>query len=222
MKSGGAGRFVSKLVTRDDVQLHVAVVVSDAKGTWEWHKKVQPYVRDRIDGKWNWPKNYYTSALVERLRFRSIALFQIRADKPLGGSFPVAQILLADGYPFICDPKKTSVFIWYLAAAPDGVLKAAGIPAGLKTLRALVDVGIQFSFMSGYEGRVSLHAARSTNPDADLQLFNQYRHIGLLPHGGLVGAFLRRTVRRNDGRYFCVDEQLALDLSNKLDYLRQA
>ena len=241
------GKFVREIETKGGRRLPVLISEAGAEGARYWHQRVQPHIinaesrqgngendaeaqsnthgntqgNNRLDRHWNWPGLYQWTMLLERLNKRRVVLLQMNVELADGDAFPVGQVLLSDGYPFIRNPRKPSVFLWFLAGAPRGALQEAGLPVDLKLMRPLIDVAIQFSFMSGYEGRISLHAARSGNQEGDEKLYNQYGHIGLKPHLGKLGRFIRFvTLRQNDGRYFYADEQKALDLSQKLDYLR--
>ena len=233
------GQFVREIETKGGRRIPVLVSEAGAEGARYWHQRVQPHIingesrqgkgenegdaqgYNRLDRHWNWPGLYQWTMLLERLNKRRVVLLQMNVKLADGNAFPVGQVLLSDGYPFIRNPRKPSVFLWFLAGAPQGALQEAGLPVDLKLMRPLVDIAIQFSFMSGYEGRISLHAARSGNQEGDQKLYNQYGHIGLKPHLGKLGRFIRFvTLRQNDGRYFYTDEQKALDLSQQLDYLR--
>lgn len=215
------GQFISAIETTNGARWSVTVEDAGKLGAQYWHRTVQPHTGSGLDRHWNWPNILKWTTITEKLMQRDVAFLQICVTTPFGTRFPVGQVLLSDGYPFISDARKQSVFLWYLAKAPSAALMQHQLPIDLKLLRPLVDLAIQFSYMSGYDGRISLHAATSGNQSSDERLYSQYQHIGLKPHGGKIGRLLRRlTLRKNDGRYFCVDEPQALDLSKKLDYLR--
>jgi hypothetical protein len=92
-----------------------------------------------------------------------------------GQMVPIAQMILSAGYPFLADKTLRSVYLWYLAAAPESYLSNFRIPK-VRVLPYLLDTAIQVSFQLGFEGRICLHAASSgTNYDATL--FSKYVRI---------------------------------------------
>jgi hypothetical protein len=223
------GRFVRFAETARKTRVPVRIAEATPATIALWDAHVQPYVRAarefRFDRKWQWSALLKFHQVQETLvglsgarRAADIRLLQAFAAASDGSAFPVGQVLLACGFPFIRDWDVPSVFLWYLAAAPRPALHAAGLPPDLKLMRALVDIAAQESFFRGFDGRVGLHAARSRwNLAANRDLYNRYRHIGLAP---LPGGLRASVGRRNDRRYFYLDPPLALDFAHRLDYLR--
>jgi hypothetical protein len=224
-------RFVAFAGTARRTRVAVRIAEATAATLALWEARVQPHVRAarefRFDRKWQWQKLARFHQVQESIVGLSgtrpaarILLLQVFAEIAGGAAFPVGQVLLACGFPFIGDWSEPSVFLWYMAAAPRAALHAEGLPPDLKLMRVLVDVAVQQSLASGYAGRVGLHAARSRwNLAANRDLYNRYRHIGLAPLPGGLRASLGR---RNDRRYFYLDPPLALDFARRLDYLREA
>ena len=217
------------------------VIVSHTQFRY-WHQRVQlPFIRPdegRLDRYWHWERFARFYRALELTLERTTTNLQILVPDRDGKEFPAAQLLVSDGYPYLPDPQKQCVFIWYLTGAPRAAFEAYGIP-DLKTLKPMIDVAIKHSFDLGYEGRVCLHAARHWNwlalwkwrhilkyrryREADRALCDKYSGAGMLPLP--VRSWLDRIImlgvgRANDGRYFYADERLALDLSKKMDYLR--
>jgi hypothetical protein len=224
-----AGRFLRHAETARKTQLSIRIAEATPQTLALWDAHVQPHIRDarefRFDRKWQWAGLLKFHQVQETIiglagarRAADVRLLQAFAERADGTAFPVGQVLLACGFPFIRDWDIPSVFLWYLAAAPRQALHAAGLPPDLKLMRPLVDIAVQESYANGFEGRVGLHAARSRwNLAANRDLYNRYRHIGLAP---LPGGLRASVGRRNDRRYFYLDAPLALDFARRLDYLR--
>ena len=223
------GRFLRHVETARKTQLSIRIAEATPQTLALWDAHVQPHIRDarefRFDRKWQWASLLKFHQVQEAIiglagarRAADVRLLQAFAERADGTAFPVGQVLLACGFPFIRDWDAPSIFLWYLAAAPRQALHAAGLAPDLKLMRPLVDIAVQESYASGFEGRVGLHAARSRwNLAANRDLYNRYRHIGLAP---LPGGLRASVGRRNDRRYFYLDAPLALDFARRLDYLR--
>jgi hypothetical protein len=224
-----ASRFVRYAETARKTRVPLAIAEATPQTLALWDADVQPRIRAsrefRFDRRWQWPallKFHHVQETIVGLsgsrppaRIRLLQAFAPTAD---GDAYPVGQVLLACGFPFIRDWNAQSVFLWYLAAAPRDALHAAALPPDLKLMRVLVDIAVQESLANGFDGRVGLHAARSRwNLAANRDLYNRYRHIGLAP---LPGGLRASVGRRNDRRYFYLDPPLALDFARRLDYLR--
>lgn len=218
------GKHIAHLETRSNTLIDAIVIEGGLAEALYWHQNVHlPYIAKspdfRLDRKWNWPRKVRWFNILERLLGRNTAFFQINVKDALGFAFPVGQVFVSDGFLFFPGQRQASIFLWFLAAAPTTALVAQGLPADLKLMRPLVDVAIQFSFQRGYDGRLTLHAAPSGNQGNDKELFDKYeKGVGLIPYQN-PASFISRS-RRNDGRYFYADENRALDLTARLDYLR--
>lgn len=219
-----AGQFIRWLEAVDGSRLRVKVVEADILDAEAWDAEVQARWiagTPRIDASWSWRRHYLRSALVEAAVARPLAYLQIQASTPSGDAFPMGQVLLVDGFPYPEDRARRCAFLWFLAAAPSGAVKSAGITACKGLLPALVDVGIQFSYICGHEGRLCLHASPAGTPAQQTELEERYENAGLRRHtkrwlrGWFVGW-----IRPNDGRYFVADETIARTLTAKLDPLR--
>jgi hypothetical protein len=215
------GKHISKLEVKSGGFVDAIVTEGTAESALYWHQQVQaPHIAGtaRVDRNWNWPRLMTWTSLLEKLLGRRAVFFQLNCAAATGSAFPVGQILVSDGYPFLSDHHKRCIFLWYLAGAPADALKTHGLPTALKLMRPLVDIAIQFSVQRGYGGRLALHAASNKNAADDKALCEKYeKGCKLIPFSAakrLSGA------RKNDGRYFYAHEQRALEVSSDLDYLR--
>lgn len=214
------GQFIRHLEAVDGSRVPVKVVEADISDAEAWDAEVQaPWIAgtSRIDAKWSWRRQYLRCALVEAAVARPLAYLQIQAAAPNGDAFPMGQVIVVNGFPYPESRAKRCAFLWYLAAAPSDAMKNAGVPVCRGLLAALVDVGIQFSYICGHRGRLCLHASPAGTAEQQLELKSRYEKAGLKHHtqGLLVGR-----VRFNDGRYFVADEQIALAMTAILDPLR--
>lgn len=213
-------KFISRMQRVDGSWVPVKVVEADLSHAEAWDRDVQlPWISatNRIDSKWRWRTLYLRSTLLEIALGRHLAYLQLTTPMPNGEVFVLGQVLLADGYPFPTDRSKPCVFLWYLSGAPHEAALAAGIPPVKGLLRALVDSTIQFSYMRGYAGRISLHASPTGTAEQQDELLQRYENVGLylFEQGKWAGWF-----RRNDQRYFTADEELSVSLSLTLDTFR--
>lgn len=215
-----AGQFIRHLDSVNGSRVRVKVVEADIEDADAWDADVQANWiagTSRIDAAWSWRTNYLRSALVEAAVARPLAYLQIQASAPSGEAFPLGQVILVDGFPYPEDKTKRCAFLWFLAAAPSGAVKQAGIPVCRGLLPALVDVGIQFSYICGHNGRLCLHASPKGTLGQRKELVERYEAAGLKRHpkGWFVGL-----IRPNDGRYFIADERIASTMTVRLDPLR--
>lgn len=215
------GKYIRRLARKSGTFVDTVVAEGMRSDAVFWHTNVQlPFIAGtgRLDRHWNWPRLVTWTPILEKTLLRNSVYLQLSCQKPDGRAFPVGQVLISDGYPFLLDHAKPSIFLWYLAGAPETALEANHLPKDLKLMRPLVDIAIQFSFQRGYDGRLSLHAAAGGGRAADRDLLQKYgKGCKLIPLGrsGRVSP-----VRKNDGRYFYADPQRAVELSADLDYLR--
>ena len=197
---------------------------------WYWEEHIQPYVRAsadfRFDKNWHWPD---LRAYLEVLEFVAdsvghrdgcdLVALQILCETHEGAAFPLGVVLLADGFQMIPGHSEQCVFLWLMSAAPKEALAAMGLPTGIKLGRVLVDCAVQESFLKGFSGRILLHAAsKKWELAANRRLYDLYMKIGLQPAPKAISRF--SLFRRNDSRYFYLDEQDALEFTTVLDYLR--
>lgn len=197
----------------------VRVRESDHSHAKAWDLNIQgPHITSsgRIDAGWSWSTLYRRSALLEMVAGRSLAFLQLVAPNGAGNEFPLGQVLIADGFPYPPDESVPCAFLWYLAGTPAAALRQAGVAPRKAVFATLVDIAIQFSVLSGYEGRICLHASPAGTPAQRGELMERYRTLGLKHWtGGWLGWF-----RRNDGRYFYADAPTAALLSSNLDAYR--
>lgn len=109
---------------------------------------------------------------------------------------PCALIFLAENYPHLQDRRKSSSFIWYMAAAPEDVYHKHGVGHLIpKSGVACLDIGITASFNNANDGLMGLHAS----PAGKRRLLNFYKKNGMTRLGSKKVISLSR---KNDGRYF--------------------
>lgn len=213
------GTFIHRLPS-DQGTVPVTVAEGDITHAEAWDRDIQkPFIdsTDRIDAGWSWRTNYLRCSMAEVALLRHLAFLRVVTATATGESFTVGQMLLSDGYPYPPDRSKPCVFLWYLAGAPSTAATAFKAPKCKAVLASLVDSALQFSHLRGYGGRLCLHASPQGSAQQKAELMERYKQTGLkrLGRGIFIGPF-----RRNDGRYFYADEQLALKLSAGLDALR--
>lgn len=218
------GKHINHLKRRSGTVVDAVVIEGGREEALYWHQKVElPYIANsldfRLDRNWNWPRKLRWFPRLQLFTSRNTAFFQINVNTSSGAAFPVGQIFVSDGFPFFPGQCQESIFLWLLAAAPPTALRAQGLPADLQLMPPLVDVAIQFSFERGYKGLLTLHAASSRDKSKDRALYRIYeRDVGLIPYK--KRSLRVSTLRYNDGRYFYADEERALELTKKLNYLR--
>jgi hypothetical protein len=214
------GVFVRTLVGIDGRPVAVKVVESDISHAESWDRNIQaPWVAQsgRIDALWNWRRNYLRAALLETAAGRHLAYLRVITPDAKDQAFPLGQVLLADGYPYPPSRRLPCIFLWYLAAAPKAAVAAAGAHPCTDMLAALVDVAVQFSYIRGYQGRLCLHASPEGTQAQQSELANRYNKLGLQT---LKGRWFAGWGRRNDGRYFFADEQVAMNVTAQFDSFR--
>jgi len=212
------GQFVQRLPTAAG-HAPVRVREADYRDAAAWDRTVQaPFIAgtDRIDANWRWKTLYLRSLMLEMAAGRRLAYLQLVTPTVSGDTFPLGQLLLADGFPYPPDDRRTCAFLWYLAGTPEAAVVAAGAQPCKAILAALVDATLQFSYLAGHDGRICLHASPHGTAEQRRQLVERYERVGLQR---TTETRIGR-LRRNDGRYFYADEQTAMLMSTKLQSLR--
>lgn len=187
-----------------------------------WQRKIQePFIRPQggIGCDWNWPRFFLGCHIIEQSCGRQAIAFQIRVANPAGAGIPIAQAILSLPYQWPADLREHCVFVWLIAAAPEGALRARGIDHRFSTLPPLLDTAIQVSLAHGLEGRIGLHAAAGRTPAETQQLVEKYERQGLRRRKA-ARHYYRRPARRDDGRYFYFTPDDALLYASKQDDLR--
>jgi len=181
-----------------------------------WHHKIQPAATkaNGSDRKWNWPSMRRWLPLSEIAFGRRAPAYTVWAEATNNKAVPVGMVLLSEGYASLDGSSKKSVYMWFMSAAPDSVMRENGLSVIPKLGRVLIDIGVTHSHNCGYGGRIGLHAA----PEGGDKLFAFYKHIGmsLLPGS----AILPKLSRINDGRYFYFDALQAKKWSDSLNSYR--
>lgn len=183
------------------VAVRVGPVGLDEARWWQWN--IQPVISadtKRLDRDWDWVEIGSTTLFLVRQRRQLLA-----ATVQLEGRDPViGALMLLVEYPWLFEPGHPSMFVWYLAAAPQAALKQhlppECVPRGLG--RILMDAAVLSSIDLGYKGRVWLHA----HPDGEEQLFALYENGYKMRNVPATLPFRLPSPRSNDGRYFYYDE----------------
>lgn len=213
------GKFITRLPVASGGTAVVRVRESDHSHAKAWDLNIQgPHISrsGRIDAGWSWSRLYRRSALLEIFARRRLAFLQLIAPNAAGDEFPLGQVLIAAGFPYPPNESLPCAFLWYLAGTPSAALQQAGVQPRKAVFASLVDMAIQFSLLSGYAGRICLHASPHGTDEQRAELMERYRALGLKHWtGGWLGWF-----RRNDGRYFYADAATAALLSSNLDAYR--
>lgn len=201
-----------------DVTMDVLVRVPDRATVAYWHRNIQmPYInRDpgRVDYGWNWNNIRLTHTVLGSALGQRPSCYSVGVTVGLTSYLPLGMAFLAEMYPALHDRMKHSVFLWYLAAAPDKFYEERFPDLPIPSLgRVLIDIGITCSFNNLHKGLIGLHAA----PGGGAELKKMYAHCGLLP---LPPHYRISLLRPNDGGYYYADDQVAMVLSRYMDKLR--
>jgi len=181
-----------------------------------WHRFVQPDVAslNGADAKWNWSSMRRWLPVVELARGRRAPAYTVWAEGANNAAVPIAMTLLSEGYSALHDGSKRSIYVWFMAAAPEPTLLRYGVPMVPKLGRVLVDIAVTHSHNCGYGGCIGLHAA----PAGGQKLLDIYGVMGLMPLPAAAG--MPAYLRINDGRYFYLNEPEAQKWSNSLSPYR--
>ena len=210
-------KFLTQAPARDGLaQVAIKITSMSIADARLWHQLIQPASAEAgdADQNWNWPSMRRWLPLTEIALGRRAPAFSVWVESVNGEAIPAGMILLCEGYPSLDNSGAQSIYIWFMAAAPESALLANGIKAIPKLGRVLIDIGVTHSHNCGYHGRIGLHAS----PQGGDKLLSFYRNAGftLLP----VEAKLPRESRTNDGRYLYFDEHQAKKWSNSLNSCR--
>ncbi len=214
-----ARRFVRWAPCRSHPDGRVPVRVTDmtAEDAWWWDTRVQTHLvtqASRADRYWSWSVLLPACHLVQlaQRRFCRPLVVWARADNRR--FVRVAMALLIETYPHldVRDAAPAS-FTWFIAAADVAWMRDRFALSHRPALgRVLIDLSVVLSANAGQGGRMGLHAAtRGGRP-----LLSLYRACGLtaLPRAAKLPPQVRR---RNDGRFFYADPQVAERLMQRLD-----
>jgi hypothetical protein len=180
---------ISNPITRlpvkgNGTQINTDLIEAGLRELEVWDSRMQAFAKSegRADANWIWPKLHRACAFWEKLRRRKLRTFQYMVhgvDPFLHNkriALPVAQVMVAAGYPYCMDKSKKCVMLWKLAKVPDSALHPYQLP-NVSVFKQMIDVAIQHSIDTGTDGRIMLHAAQAGGQD----LMDSYSGIGLLP-----------------------------------------
>jgi hypothetical protein len=218
--------FVDALWLAESQQFLPARVVNAtaAHADW-WFKNVQRFIfqdESRPDRNWDW-----RSLIAGKSPFIRLAqwigqqpqAFCITVSDSDGNEIPIAMLLLVKNYVYLPDTKQGASFIWFLAAAPEQVLRDKLDGKKPSLLRALIDIGVVVSFRASYDGKMGLHA----DPSGGASLVDKYMACGLkkmpderhLPWSRRLMQHLTAT-EGSIGCYLYADNAIALANMRKL------
>lgn len=195
-----------------DVKVNSVRVLDRAGHCDAWHKQVKPVVakiEDRADRTWNWP--LLNLALRAAAPTRRPRLLQLLVGPELR---PAAMLALLASERWI-DGQPPSVFLWYVAAAPDSCLRVTTRQGrtdcpGLVGQAAL-DTALVISLRGDAKGRLWLHA----DPEGGAALPRWYALSAactLIPDRAFpfLPGDIARGERTNDSRYFAFTHETAV------------
>jgi hypothetical protein len=183
-----------------------------------WDRFIQPEIRQfpkRADYHWRWREFWAVLPLVQRLKGRSCVGWTTLVANDEREVVPAAMSLLIEHYPHLpVGTDQTSVFTWFIAAAPEAALQKRGVRHLPSLGRILVDTALVSSLALGTQGRMGLHCARA----GGTRLYDFYLNkCGLMPMKRQEKLSIRRA---NDGRFFYTNELRALHLMRQLSRMR--
>ena len=219
-------RHISKVATRKGLLLPVRVseMTGDHAGYWD------TYVQRRIGSKradqdWSWPRIRLTTSLAGSALGQRPRALVVGIESALH-FLPCVMLLLAERYPALHDPGRSSVFVWYLSPAPTSYFvehlgySRDDSPSESHLMAVGMDVAITHSYNCGLSGLVGLHADKGGG-DALMSWYSasQKGGMSLLPKGQPLPPGFRR-LRGNDGRYFYHDETTASNALKRMNIYR--
>jgi hypothetical protein len=170
----------------------------------------------RPDAWWSWFGFRVLCPLSQLLRARRCRALTIFVRNDLGLGVPAAMLMLIEGYPWIFSGNSlnTSVFTWFLAAAPSESLLNLGVPDPPSLGRILIDTAIVSSLSLGLKGQMWLHAAPSGGAGL-LSFYVKTCKLRALDQGRSLP-----TGKLSDGRHCYSYHNLATSLVNELKLTR--
>src|SRR5665213_1121602 len=136
--------FVSRVPAAGGGTLDVRIMSLTYNDAKFWHQAIQPVIDripERLDRGWNWAYTPFWLALIETLRRREMVGYVVMVQA-WGRAVPLGMVLLSAGYPALAYPSLSSVYVWYLAAAPGGSLTPWGVMTRPYLLETLIDIGM--------------------------------------------------------------------------------
>lgn len=174
-----------------------------------WHLEYQPTIDElqRPDSGWNWPSFHGWYEKLAGLLGQAPFAYCLGVENQSRHFVPVGMIMLAGRYPALNNHSQSAVFAWFVSAAPEKLVSdrvGANVPRGVG--QALMDIALTHSGMSGYLGRMGLHA----DPKGGEQLMDFYHNrVQLMNLNSSAKLPRARRLFGNDGRYFYADEEQA-------------
>lgn len=186
-----------------------------------WQRSVHPFIESsqhpRADRHWDWRVLRRVLPLAQYLRQRRCLALTTFARSDRDEAVPVAMHLLIERYPHLPQPQERQAsFLWFLAAAPKEAFLPLGLSGPPPSLgRVCIDTALVASFIAGCEGRIGLHCAAAGGVRLVSFYQDQCKLLNLEEKVEKIGG------RRNDGRFFYTESELAESLLHELDELRE-
>lgn len=206
-------RFVQRAPTHEPSVFHPLRIgpITKAHLTW-WDQHVQPRINtlpNRADRGWRWNRIRmlcHSAGLAQQVRDFAITTSSLD-DSP---SIVLGFVVVATKYPFLANPRESSVFLWHCSTIPPQVLSEYLDPPLPKQLGQIaVDLAVTEAFHQGWQGRTSTHAD-PRGGTALLQFYQGTCKMRLLPMHVALPTIGRRLFQDNDGRYCYLNSQNAL------------
>ena len=157
-------QFLQHAPGRDGVSsVPIKIALMSIGDAARWQRQIQPYAQEAgaPDRNWNWPYMRRWLPLTEMALGRRAPALTVWTRGANDAPVPVAMILLAEGHSALNDHAKQSVFLWFMAAAPEAALREYGVRVLPKLGRVLIDIAVTHSHNCGYAGRIGATPAAS-------------------------------------------------------------
>lgn len=162
-----------------------------------------------------WPWELTTMLTILKLKNPKWVSYSVIAptDKSGGARFaPVGMLFLQCGTPALHDSDKKSVFVVYIAGAPDT------LPSPKMVGQCLMDIALTVSFNQKFRGLLGLHASPARD-DKNSALIDFYSKKMLMLRLRADRPIHMR-FRNNDGNYYYYDETTAESIFRRMDGFR--
>lgn len=170
--------------------------------------------RTRADRLWVWSALLPFCRVIQQRKRRKCRALVIWARDGERRFVRAGMAILIEDYPHLdINDRSGSHFVWFISAADSDVLKYChGVSEPPSLGRVLIDCALISSEDAGFNGRIGLHASHKGGQ----RLLDFYVRRGLirLAEAAQLPASVRR---RNDGRFFYANVDVANSLARALD-----
>lgn len=219
MESNSTRRFVRRAPCKNSPTRRIDIRITDMRAddaSW-WDRKLGPYHRrdrTRADRLWVWSALLPICRVIQRRKQRTCRTLVIWARDGGRRFVRAGMAIVIEDHPHVdVTDRSHSNFVWFISAADSDVLKYRhGVSDPPSLGRVLIDCALISSEDAGFSGRISLHASRKGGQ----RLLDFYAKRGLirLAETAQLPVSLRR---RNDGRFFYANANVANSLATALD-----